>query len=90
MNKGTKIRLGLTIAAIVAITILVIKSLCVASVILGAFVICVMIINHWFNNDYSEEHCIATGEARLKKKTRKGNLVGENFYDEAEEVEDNE
>ena len=91
MNKWTKIRLALTICAIIAVTILVIKWLCIPSVVLGAFIIIMLCVNHWYNNDYTPEHCEATGLARIKRKENTNkSFIGERFFDEEDDevVED--
>jgi hypothetical protein len=45
----------------------------------------------YYNNDYTEDACIATGEMRAKKAEYKGNVNGEYFHvDDEEEVFDDE
>ena len=45
----------------------------------------------YYNNDYTEDDCIATGEMRAKKAEYKGNVNGEYFHvDDEEEVFDDE
>lgn len=45
----------------------------------------------YYNNDYTENACIATGEMRAKKAEYKGNVNGEYFHvDDEEEVFDDE
>lgn len=45
----------------------------------------------YYNNDYTEDACIATGEMRAKKAEHKGNVNGEYFHvDDEEEVFDDE
>lgn len=59
----------------------------IASVVINFIIVaCVT----YFNNDYTEIACEKTGEMRLKKQQKKGNFIGENFLDEAEEIIDNE
>lgn len=54
-----------------------------------AFVLAVFTLLGWFYNmPTSEENCIATGEMRQAKAMKKDGYVGENFDDEAEEVEE--
>ena len=45
----------------------------------------------YYNNDYTEDACIATGEMRAKKAEYNGNVNGECFHvDDEEEVFDDE
>ena len=45
----------------------------------------------YYNNDYTEDACIATGEMRAKKAEYNGNVNGEYFHvDDEEEVFDDE
>lgn len=45
----------------------------------------------YYNNDFTEDACIATGEMRAKKAEYKGNVNGEYFHvDDEEEVFDDE
>ena len=99
MNFGTKLRTVLAIAtslntALLATditgfnnhTIDIIYK--VVSIILN-FVIVACVT--YYNNDYTEEACIATGEMRAKKAEYKGNVNGEYFHvDDEEEVFDDE
>lgn len=92
MNRGTIIRLILAIALAIndgAIIMGVAEindptfnqiykwlSLIATFVIIG--------INHYYNNDYSEEACIGTGTTRLLKEQKKltqqgGKIIGEDF-----------
>ena len=99
MNFGTKLRTILAIAtslntALMATDItefhnpkldIIYK---VVSIILN-FVIVACVT--YYNNDYTEEACIATGEMRAKKAEYKGNVNGEYFHvDDEEEVFDDE
>ena len=45
----------------------------VVSLIVGAVI-------YWRNQDWTKEHCEATGEARLRIAERKGKVNGEYFY----------
>jgi hypothetical protein len=93
MNKGTKIR---TVTAIVIMlnticAILHIFSFGLAYDVLSiAAVIIAWGASHYYNNDYSVEHAEATGYARLRRETKKAGYVGENFFDEGQEVMDKE
>lgn len=96
MNKGTIIRTVLVIAtcfntALMATDVaqfhngtldLIYK---VASVIAN-FVI--VFCATYFNNDYTEEACIGTGLTRQLKAANAEDYVGEDFFDEGEEVLD--
>ena len=44
----------------------------------------------YYNNDYTEDACIATGEMRAKKAEYKGNVNGEYFHVDDEEVPEDE
>lgn len=99
MNFGTKLRTILAIAtslntALMATdltgfnnhTVDIIYK--VVSIILN-FVIVACVT--YYNNDYTEDACIATGEMRAKKAEYKGNVNGEYFHvDDEEEVFDDE
>ena len=99
MNFGTKLRTILAIAtslntALMATdltgfnnhTVDIIYK--VVSIILN-FVIVACVT--YYNNDYTEEACIATGEMRAKKAELKGNVNGEYFHvDDDQEVFDDE
>ena len=97
MNFGTKIRTVLAVAtslntALMATDItefgnakldIIYK---VVSIILN-FVIVACVT--YYNNDYTEDACIATGEMRMKKAEKSGKLNGEYFYgDDGMEDED--
>ena len=99
MNFGTKLRTILAVAtslntALMATdltgfnnhTVDIIYK--VVSIILN-FVIVACVT--YYNNDYTEDACIATGEMRAKKAEYKGNVNGEYFHvDDEEEVFDDE
>ena len=99
MNFGTKLRTVLAVAtslntALMATdltgfnnhTVDIIYK--VVSIILN-FVIVACVT--YYNNDYTEDACIATGEMRAKKAEYKGNVNGEYFHvDDEEEVFDDE
>lgn len=99
MNFGTKLRTVLAVAtslntALMATDItefnnptldIIYK---VVSILLN-FVIVACVT--YYNNDYTEDACIATGEMRAKKAEYKGNVNGECFHvDDEEEVFDDE
>lgn len=99
MNFGTKLRTVLAIAtslntALMATDVtefnnpkldIIYK---VVSILLN-FVIVACVT--YYNNDYTEDACIATGEMRAKKAEYKGNVNGEYFHvDDEEEVFDDE
>ena len=99
MNIGTKIRTILAVATSLN-TALLATDLTgfnnptldtiykVVSIILN-FVIVACVT--YYNNDYTEDACIATGEMRAKKAEYKGNVNGEYFHvDDEEEVFDDE
>ena len=90
MNFGTKIRTILAIATSLN-TALMATDLTgfdnaklelayrITSVVLN-FVIVACVT--YYNNDYTEIACEKTGEMRLEKKQRNGEIEGENFFDE--------
>lgn len=98
MNFGTKLRTILAIATSLN-TALMATDLTgfhnptldttykVVSIILN-FVIVACVT--YYNNDYTEVACQHTGAMRTEKEHQKGIITGENFYDEAEEVGDDE
>lgn len=93
MNKGTVIRTILVIAtclntALLATDVaqfgnetinLIYRILSVAA----NFVI--VFCATWFNNDYTEEACIGTGITRQLKAEKKEDYIGDYFFTEAEE-----
>ena len=98
MNFGTKLRTILAIATSLN-TALMATDLTgfnnpklditykVVSIILN-FVIVACVT--YFNNDFTEVACQHTGAMRTHQEQKKGIITGENFYDEAEEVGDDE
>lgn len=92
MNTGTKIRTILAIVAILNTVIAMFDIIAFASpiykIISAIFMAVVLFISHYFNNDYSIEHAEATGYARLRRASKKANYVGENFFDEVEEEDE--
>lgn len=96
MNKETKIR---TVGAIIVFALLCVKSLWGVdlSEIFTPEVITTLAtlivtgvtwaISHYKNNDFTKEACEGTGMTRLLKEMAKNKTEGENFFDEAEEVE---
>ena len=94
MNFGTKVRSILVIAtclntALMATDItqfdngLLDSIYKIASVILNFIVVACAT---YYNNDFTEEACKATGQMRLMKTQAKGQIDGENFIDAAHEV----
>lgn len=59
----------------------------VASIILNFIIVA---LATYFNNDYTEEACKHTGKMRLMKDQKALKIDGENFLDEAEEVQDDD
>ena len=49
------------------------------------FMVAVLFINTYFNNDYTEEACVGTGLTRQLKAEKKEEYVGEKFFEEEEE-----
>ena len=96
MNTGTKIRTALRIAVSLD-TAAFIVSAAIGELGIGwltyawaIFVVAtdfaVSFLTTYYNNDYTPEMAEATGYGRLLKEQRKGEVVGENFFDEVEEV----
>ncbi len=90
MNKGTIIRTILAIGAVLN-EASVVSGIAdfhspeltkIYHIISFVFMVAVLFINTYFNNDYTEEACQGTGYTRLlkeQKKVRSGNLIGEDF-----------
>lgn len=49
------------------------------------FMVAVLFINTYYNNDYTEEACVGTGLTRQLKAEKKDEYVGEKFFEEEEE-----
>lgn len=93
MNKGTKIRTALRIAvslntaafavtaAVGALEINWLNAAWAIFLIITDFA--VSALTTYYNNDYTAEACEGTGYARLLKAS-KGEVIGENFFDEVE------
>lgn len=97
MNKGTKLRT--LIAAIACFNVcLIVGGIGFTdpqiNLIYKLASVIVMVItwslSHYFNNDFSEESAEHTGLMRLRKQSKLSKFIGENFFDEVEEVEDDE
>ena len=96
MNFGTRLRTILVIAtslhtALIATditgfhnptldTIYKVVSICLNFIIVA--------ISAYYNNDYTEIACKHTGAMRLEKEQKKGIITGENFFDEAEDMDE--
>ena len=86
MNRGTRIRGILTILACAAMCVAVFVPVClwikIGCVIFTAIV---MGVDYWYNNDFTPEHCEATGLARIKRKENTGKFfIGEKFFEDEE------
>lgn len=95
MNFGTKLRTVLRIATSLQ------TALCMTTAVITDFnnkslilvwaifsIICdfvIAFITTYYNNDYTETAAKYTGMMRLEKEQMRGIITGENFYDEAEE-----
>ena len=87
MNRGTILRAIFGLIALVFMGICMFTAakpiFCIIALVLGA---AAMFINHWYNNDYSPEHCEATGLARIQKKERQQkSFIGERFFEDFDE-----
>ena len=90
MNKGTIIRTILAIGSVLNEAV-VISGIAqfnnptltqIYEIVSFVFMILVLFINTYYNNDYTEEACIGTGVTRLlkeQKKVKEGTLIGEDF-----------
>lgn len=85
MNMGTKVRAVMTVISIIFVIRMIIIHASILTIIAGMFTISTLITNHWYNNDYTEEHCLATGKARQKKNEKKAGYIGEKFFDDEED-----
>lgn len=95
MNRGTIIRLLLAIAMAINDGAIIMGVADIGDPVLdkaykwlsliATFVI--VAINHYYNNDYTEEACIGTGYTRLLKEQKKiqdGEMIGEDFFSEGD------
>lgn len=97
MNTGTKIRSILALLTTVNIILIVFGVISFESptvniiykIVSVILLIVSFTLSHYFNNDFSEEAAENTGYTRLCKKSKK-EIIGENFFDEAEEIEGGE
>lgn len=95
MNKGTIIRTILAIGS-------VLNEACVISgiaefnsptltkiyqIVSFIFMVAVLFINTYYNNDYTEEACQGTGLTRLLKAQKNPKMMGEDFSGEDEKDE---
>lgn len=90
MNKGTIIRTILAIGSVLN-EAAVISGIAqfnnpiltqIYEIVSFIFMVLVLFINTYFNNDYTEEACLGTGVTRLlkeQKKIKEGTLIGEDF-----------
>lgn len=97
MSKETKVQ---TVAAFIAAGIALLRIFGVTAFddvtedMIAAFATAIVMIvtwayaSHWKNNDFTKEACEFTGLMRLMKKQRKGETDGENFIDDADELEE--
>ena len=96
MNTGTKVRTALRIATSLDTAAFAVSAAIGALNIgwltfaWGIFVIitdfAVSALTTYYNQDYTEEASEGTGYTRLLKEQKNGEVIGENFFDEAEEV----
>lgn len=85
MNNGTKIRAIMTIISIIFVIRMMIIHASFITIIAGIFTISTLVANHWYNNDYTEEHCLVTGKARQAVKEKKDGYIGEKFFEEGDD-----
>lgn len=90
MNKGTIIRTILAIGSVLNEAAVVSgiaefnspKLTNIYHIVSFIFMVAVLFINTYYNNDYTEEACIGTGMTRMlkeQKKIKEGTLIGEDF-----------
>ena len=99
MNKGTKIRTALRVAtslntaAYVGVAMIGDMGIEWLTYAWGIFVVITDIVvaglTTYYNNDYTPEMAEATGYGRMLKAQKNGEVLGENFFDEVEEVSEN-
>lgn len=100
MNTGTKVRTALRIAtslntaAYVGVAIIGDLGIEWLTYAWGIFVVITDIVvaglTTYYNNDYTPEMAEATGYGRMMKAQKNGEVLGENFFDEVEEIEGGE
>lgn len=99
MNTGTKLRTALRIAVSLDTAAFVVSA-AIGELGIGwltaawaVFVVitdfAVSFLTTYYNNDYTPEMAEATGYGRMLKAQKNGVVNGENFFDEAEEVNEN-
>lgn len=92
MNKGTIIRTILAIGSVLNEAAVVSGIAAfnnptldqIYQIVSFIFMVLVLFINTYYNNDYTEEACIGTGMTRLLKEQKKleqkgGSIIGEDF-----------
>lgn len=95
MSKETKIQ---TVAALIAAIIALLRIFGITEFdnltedMIAAIATSIVMVgtwayaSHWKNNDFTEEACESTGEMRAKKAELKGEVVGEQFYSDSDEI----
>lgn len=95
MSKETKIQ---TVAALIAAIIALLRIFGITEFdnltedMIAAIATSIVMVgtwayaSHWKNNDFTEEACEATGEMRAKKAESKGEVIGEQFYSNPNEL----
>lgn len=83
MNKGTRIRALASVLDIVliAVTILFPFKYLLVKVLVIVVNALVIAANHWFNNDWTEEGCLGTGNTRQRKREMHPDYIGERFFE---------
>ena len=82
MNRGTKIRTALMIAALVLAILAIFQVITglFVKIAVSVFLVAVVFAVWYFNSDLTEAGCIGTGATRQIKKEQKPEYVGERFY----------
>lgn len=95
MNKGTIIRTILAIGSVLN-EAAVVSGIAefhspeltkIYHIVSFVFMVAVLFINTYYNNDYTEEACIGTGYTRMlkeQKKIQNGEMIGEDFFSEGD------
>lgn len=90
MNRQTKIMTAAAIILFVNMCAAAFSTSVAYKIISLALAGAAWACSHWFNQDFTEESCVHTGEMRQRKAEKDPNYQGERFFDEVEEVEDDE
>ncbi len=95
VSQGTIIRTVILVLALLNTALalfgkspLPIEDAMIENVVVFVFDVAASFAAWWKNNDFTPEACEATGLMRAMKASKKGIANGEDFFDEADDVED--